>query len=133
MDAPRPAPSVIADTLRRLPACLASLPILVYRYGISPVIGPRCRFYPSCSEYGIEALGRFGLLRGLWLTGARLVRCHPWHSGGVDPVPDTFVICPTYLGRVIRDAAQRGAPGATCPCDPARSAREDRTPSPHRP
>jgi putative membrane protein insertion efficiency factor len=132
MDTPRPALLVIADALRRLPARLAILPILIYRYGISPVIGPRCRFYPSCSEYGIDALVRFGLLRGLWLTGARLVRCHPWHPGGVDPVPGTFVIRHIYLGRVIRDAAHRGAHGATCPCNPQRSAREDRTPSPHR-
>jgi putative membrane protein insertion efficiency factor len=133
MDAPRLALSTITRALRRLPVRLATLPILVYRYGISPVIGPRCRFHPSCSEYGIDALRRFGLVRGLWLTGARLVRCHPWHPGGVDPVPDTFAICHTYLGRAIRDAAHRGAPAATCPCDPAHSAREDRTPSPHRP
>jgi hypothetical protein len=133
MAPPRPAPSALADALRRLPARLASLPILVYRYGISPVIGPRCRFYPSCSEYGLDALRRFGLVRGLWLTGARLVRCHPWHAGGVDPVPDTFAIRHTYLGRAIRDAAHRGSPDATCPCDPARSAREARTPPPHRP
>lgn len=133
MNTSRLALSVIADALRRLPARLATLPILVYRYGISPVIGPRCRFYPSCSEYGIDALRRFGLVRGLWLTGARLVRCHPWHPGGVDPVPDTFVIRHTYLDRAIRDAVHHGAPGATCPCDPARSARKDRAPSPHRP
>lgn len=133
MDTPRPAPIAFADRLRRLPARLASLPILVYRYGISPLIGPRCRFYPSCSEYGLGALNRFGLFRGLWLTGARLVRCHPWHPGGVDPLPDTFEFRSPYLGRAIRDAAHRGASAATCPCDPARSTREGRTPSPHRP
>lgn len=62
--------------------------ILIYRFGLSPLIGPRCRFYPSCSVYGIEALERHGLVKGLGLTLARLSRCHPWHPGGVDPVPD---------------------------------------------
>ncbi len=81
----RPVPS---DVLRRLPARLAALPILAYRYGISPVIGPRCRFHPSCSEYGLQALSRFGLARGGWLTLARVCRCHPWNPGGFDPLPD---------------------------------------------
>jgi len=90
--------------LLRLPAQAASALIGVYRYGISPLIGPRCRFYPSCSEYGQQALGRFGLLRGSWLTGARLVRCHPWNDGGLDPLPDTFdpPAVGRYLGRVLR-------------------------------
>jgi len=133
MDTPRPAPSSLLDAVRRLPARVAALPILVYRYGISPLIGPRCRFYPSCSEYGLDALRRFGLFRGLWLTATRLVRCHPWHPGGVDPLPDSFELRHTYLGRAIRDTAHRGVPAATCPCDPARSSRDGRTPSPHRP
>lgn len=98
---PRPLPFRM---LLRLPALAASALIGAYRYGISPVIGPRCRFYPSCSEYGQQALGRFGLLRGLWLTGARLVRCNPWNDGGLDPLPDTFdpPVAGRYLGRVLR-------------------------------
>jgi putative membrane protein insertion efficiency factor len=101
----RPA---LAETLKRLPARIASVPLLVYRYGVSPVIGPRCRFHPSCSEYGLEALRRFGVARGTWLIGARLVRCHPWHPGGVDPLPDTFdgAAPSRYLGRVLRDDAR---------------------------
>lgn len=58
-----------------------------YQVAISPLLGPRCRFYPSCSEYSMESLRRHGVLRGLWLTVRRIVRCHPWHPGGYDPVP----------------------------------------------
>ena len=132
MDTPRPAMAAFVDGLRRCPARLAALPILVYRYSISPLIGPRCRFYPSCSEYGLAALGRFGLMRGLWLTLSRLLRCHPWHPGGVDPLPDAFESRHTCLGCAIRGAAMCGASDATCPCDPERAARDGRTPSPHR-
>lgn len=62
-----------------------------YRYLLSPLLGNHCRFYPSCSQYAIEALERFGVLYGMWLTLLRLARCHPWHPGGVDPVPDKFI------------------------------------------
>ncbi|MEX0732581.1 MAG: membrane protein insertion efficiency factor YidD [Aquisalimonadaceae bacterium] len=59
-----------------------------YQLLLSPVLGQHCRFYPSCSHYGIEALRLHGPIRGGWLTVRRVLRCHPWHSGGVDPVPD---------------------------------------------
>jgi putative membrane protein insertion efficiency factor len=58
-----------------------------YQLGISPLLGPRCRFYPSCSEYAREAIATHGLRRGGCLAFARFLRCHPWHPGGVDPVP----------------------------------------------
>jgi putative membrane protein insertion efficiency factor len=61
--------------------------IHVYRYAISPFLGPRCRFHPSCSAYAAESLTRYGLLKGLWLTTKRILRCHPFHPGGHDPVP----------------------------------------------
>jgi hypothetical protein len=61
--------------------------IRVYRLSLSPVLGNRCRFYPSCSQYALEAIEQHGAARGLWLAGKRLLRCHPWHSGGVDLVP----------------------------------------------
>jgi putative membrane protein insertion efficiency factor len=66
---------------------LAVAVITAYRYAISPILGPACRFYPSCSEYAQQAIGQHGLLRGGWLATRRLCRCHPWHPGGYDPVP----------------------------------------------
>ena len=58
-----------------------------YQLAISPLLGPRCRFYPSCSHYAIEAIETHGALRGVWLAIKRISRCHPWHEGGFDPVP----------------------------------------------
>lgn len=62
--------------------------IKAYRFLLSPWIGQHCRFYPTCSSYAFTAIERFGALRGGWLTLLRLLRCHPWHVGGVDPVPE---------------------------------------------
>ena len=59
----------------------------LYSYLISPFFGQSCRFYPSCSQYAIEAIELHGCLKGLWLTIKRLSKCHPWHEGGLDPVP----------------------------------------------
>ncbi|MGR8930822.1 MAG: membrane protein insertion efficiency factor YidD [Gammaproteobacteria bacterium] len=61
--------------------------IKVYKYFISPLLGPRCRFYPSCSSYGIEAIQLHGAIKGTYLTLRRLLKCHPFHEGGIDPVP----------------------------------------------
>lgn len=62
--------------------------VQAYRYLISPMLGPSCRFHPSCSEYADEALARHGMLRGSWLSARRVCRCGPWHAGGFDPVPE---------------------------------------------
>jgi putative membrane protein insertion efficiency factor len=59
--------------------------IRAYQYTISPLLGPVCRFEPSCSRYMIEALSKYGLIRGLWKGIGRVLRCHPWHPGGYDP------------------------------------------------
>jgi putative membrane protein insertion efficiency factor len=61
--------------------------IRFYQRWISPYKPPTCRFYPSCSEYAAQAMLRHGLFRGAWLTLRRLLRCHPYHPGGYDPVP----------------------------------------------
>ncbi len=62
--------------------------IAVYRYTLSPLLGYRCRFYPSCSEYAQTAINRYGVVRGLLMSGKRLLCCHPFHAGGYDPVPE---------------------------------------------
>ncbi|MGM8216249.1 membrane protein insertion efficiency factor YidD [Bacillaceae bacterium W0354] len=62
--------------------------IKIYRKYISPLKGPSCRFQPTCSQYGIEAFERFGFFKGLYLTVKRILKCHPFHPGGFDPVPE---------------------------------------------
>jgi uncharacterized protein len=58
-----------------------------YQLGISPFLPPACRYQPSCSAYGVEAITKYGAVRGSWLTLRRLLRCHPWGGSGYDPVP----------------------------------------------
>ncbi|TLY59639.1 MAG: membrane protein insertion efficiency factor YidD [Gammaproteobacteria bacterium] len=67
---------------------LVALLIRLYQWTVSPLLGPVCRFYPSCSRYALDAVLRFGVVRGGALAIARLARCHPWHAGGFDPVPE---------------------------------------------
>jgi hypothetical protein len=64
------------------------LPIRGYQKLISPMLGAHCKYYPSCSEYAVQAIRRFGILRGLVLAGWRLLRCNPWSRGGYDPVEE---------------------------------------------
>lgn len=62
--------------------------IWLYQKAISPLLGPRCRFYPSCSHYAKESLVRYGVLKGGYLTARRCLKCHPFHPGGIDLVPE---------------------------------------------
>jgi len=73
--------------MQEIPVRLLTSLLRGYRWLLSPLLGNACRFHPSCSQYAIEALHAHGLWRGSWLAARRLGRCHPWHPGGVDPVP----------------------------------------------
>ena len=67
---------------------LLVLPIRFYQIAISPLLGPSCRFTPTCSDYARQALLKHGPVKGLWLAVRRILRCHPWGGSGYDPVPD---------------------------------------------
>jgi putative membrane protein insertion efficiency factor len=67
---------------------VVQFPIRGYQKLISPMLGAHCKYYPSCSTYAVQAIGRFGILRGLVLAGWRLLRCNPWSRGGYDPVEE---------------------------------------------
>jgi putative membrane protein insertion efficiency factor len=123
--APSPSKSSLSHLLlRRLSSVglwIALSLIALYRLGISPLLGPRCRFYPSCSEYGAQALERFGLMKGLWLTIRRLGRCHPFHAGGLDPVPESASASASQSASQSAHAKQlSGGPGQmkrlSCSC-----------------
>jgi uncharacterized protein len=75
------------DAARRLPRRMGQGLIRLYRYTLSPLVGFHCRHLPTCSHYGEEAIGRFGLWPGGWMTLARLLRCHPFGTSGLDVVP----------------------------------------------
>ena len=77
-------------TVNRVLAAPFVLVVRLYQRLISPMRPPTCRFYPSCSQYAVTALTRFGPVRGGWLAARRIGRCHPWNPGGVDPVPMTW-------------------------------------------
>ena len=95
----------------RLARAALKLPIHLYRYVISPLIGPRCRHLPTCSQYALEAIDKNGAWKGGWLTLSRLLRCHPWGTDGFDPVPDIrgerHPFAPWRYGRWTRCAMMR--------------------------
>lgn len=73
--------------MKKILSKLLLLPIYFYRYSISPMLPPSCRYSPSCSEYAVEAIKKYGPGKGLILTLKRIARCHPWGGHGYDPVP----------------------------------------------
>ncbi|HMP73991.1 MAG TPA: membrane protein insertion efficiency factor YidD [Kiritimatiellia bacterium] len=85
--------------MKNIPRKVVRGAIRLYQLTLGPYLGGRCRFYPSCSCYGLEAVERHGALRGAWLTLVRLSKCHPFHSGGVDLVPDPKGVEAMYSGR----------------------------------
>jgi hypothetical protein len=72
----------------QLGTLLAKITLIFYRFFLSPLLGPTCRFYPSCSVYTYEAIEKYGTGKGLCLAALRLAKCHPWHPGGFDPIPE---------------------------------------------
>ena len=88
--------------MRKLPATIVIVLMRIYQVALSPFLRQNCRFQPTCSRYAIEAVERHGVMRGIWLTARRLGRCHPWHEGGDDPVPQDKLrdrAEPTHIAR----------------------------------
>lgn len=100
-------------TTPALPAAPARSPLAwamrafvqAYRWTISPLLGPSCRYYPTCSAYALGAIDEHGAVRGAWLAAKRICRCHPWHEGGYDPVPPRAARAPGHAARDAGDAA----------------------------
>jgi hypothetical protein len=78
---------------------LLRAPIILYQWTIRPILGPHCRFSPSCSDFALQAIARHGSLRGGWLATGRILRCNPWCDGGDDPVPCTCPPFPRFRSR----------------------------------
>jgi len=89
-------------------------PIFFYRWFIRPVLGNHCRFYPSCSQYALEAIDKHGAGKGSWLALRRILRCHPWHAGGVDLVPELNQAELTQPGLIQAELTQPGIKQDTC-------------------
>lgn len=73
--------------MKRILTAILLVPVYFYKYAISPWTPASCRFVPSCSEYTVQALKKYGPFKGLWLSVKRIIRCHPWGGSGFDPVP----------------------------------------------
>ncbi len=90
--------SLCGADLRRMPVRFAVSAIQTYRHMVSPLRPPTCRFMPTCSQYAVEALSEYGVVRGTWLAMIRLAKCGPWHRGGWDPIPERDTDHPEHPG-----------------------------------
>lgn len=77
-------------TIRKIPEFIVLLPVYFYRYAISPLTPPSCRYTPTCSQYAIDAVKKHGILKGIYLGTKRILSCNPWGGSGYDPVPEEF-------------------------------------------
>jgi len=77
-------------TIRNILEFIVLLPIYFYRYAISPLKPPSCRYTPTCSEYTVQAIKKHGPFKGVWLASKRILSCNPWGGSGYDPVPEKF-------------------------------------------
>lgn len=107
---PRSAKAMTLPPLKLWPRRVLMLPVRAYRLLLSPWLGSACRFEPTCSAYALQALERHGALAGSYLTTARLLRCHPWCHGGLDPVPEAPPGLFTRFMAVSPDAAKLSSP-----------------------
>jgi uncharacterized protein len=89
---------------------IAIAPIRLYQRALSPALPSRCKYHPSCSQYAVEAVRTYGILRGIVLAGWRLLRCNPWSHGGVDFVEDQTLFSPRGLGGAQPDSLIGRAP-----------------------
>lgn len=87
MQIPLPEKQPLMKTLKQIAVFILLLPIKFYQYCISPLKPPTCRYTPTCSQYAVEAIRKYGPFKGLYLAIKRLLRCHPWGGSGYDPVP----------------------------------------------
>ncbi len=96
--------------IRRAPVRTVIFLIELYRTYMSPLRLPTCRFTPTCSQYAVDALTEYGLIRGGWLAALRLAKCGPWHRGGWDPIPERKAVgrWPTVVDHVWGAPAKRG-------------------------
>jgi hypothetical protein len=107
--------------LARVARAIAIAPIVVYQRVISPAIPRRCKYEPTCSRYAVDAIGRYGILKGLLLAGWRLLRCNPWSYGGYDPVEAQQLFAPRPDGRAQRPADVQPADASTKRSSPEHS------------
>lgn len=107
---PRANTGTTLHSLTRTARAIALAPIHVYRYAVSPLLGPRCRYYPTCSTYAVDAVKSYGVVRGAILAAWRLLRCNPFSDGGFDEVADQRLF-------KIRSAVADHTPDEPCACD----------------